>query len=54
MDQVNKRSNVLDFVGLKVSDKVPLNVLRKNFGFIDQLLYFVFSERTLSCVVRFL
>lgn len=29
MDQVNKGSNVFDFIGLQVSDEVPVNVLRR-------------------------
>ena len=47
-------SDILHFIGLQVSDKVPLDVFGEAIVFTAKLLYMAFAEDALSGSVCFL
>ena len=51
MHQVHTGQEVLDFVGLDVTNHVPPNVLWQPHCFADQFLHAVLPEVALACVV---
>src|SRR5258708_12294031 len=53
MNERNKRGDLFHFVGLQVADQMPFNIVRQQGLFSTHFLHLVFSENTLSSVIRF-
>lgn len=52
VDHRHVRGDVFDFVGLKVADEVPFDVLREDFVFGFHLLGVVLTKNALSMLVQ--
>ena len=51
MNEIDKWSNILYFVGLEMAQKVPLDVFRQVFVLFDKFLYLIFAKNTLTSFI---
>jgi hypothetical protein len=54
MDHGNKGGDVFYFVGLKMANEMPFNVLGKLRLFLHQFLYVIFTEYAVAGIIKFL
>jgi hypothetical protein len=54
VDERDEGDDVFDFIGLQVTDEVPLYVLRQGFVLVAHLEGMVFAENALTGIVGFL